>query len=885
MTADMAVTHLYHFCAVLPQQAYVDNVPEFSYRTNEAGFLKGTVILPTCVHPRVRHTSGERWWQTENAAMKEAAFQAYKALYHFGLVNDNLLPLTDKKELGLGDQPGMPSMIDGQEQYDPWVDWAHSWSLPDVHQTRIVVRLSESDDHKLSMTLTVPTVLPALDPVTLFWDSDTTYELLFEDTKRAPALTADDKDEMGNITALYIQAISRQQLAPGRDYIAFFGPDLPRKELGKWLLENQGADPAVDVYARQGETDTMGVIRDLEAYNEPLRFKRWRERKGETPELECDALPRRKNFLKQQTLATTEAVDSVAETLQESPRKVRLVSADRCTIDRLPYSQSFFGLFVSAVLSILEAKLVATKLCETIMRDIGFNCTQHVITAITTPSAQSLTNYQRYEFIGDSILKFTVSCQLFYQHGNWHEGYLSQGRDALVQNSRLAQAALDTGLDAFIISKMFTPRKWTFPLISSKLQSTTAATPATRELSTKVLADVVEALIGAAYLDGGFSKANTCIQRFLPSVDIERLDIPAVPLHLPPSPDAYTVDPRLEQHIGYSFTNPSLLVEALTHPSCQYDSSTQSYQRLEYLGDAVLDMIIVAAIAAHPVEIPQGEMSKIKHAVVNANLLAFLCMEFSYTQETTTAEISPTPTPLSPTTTSTSASASASTPDITVRTDTSQIALWCFMRSQSAAIKAAREAALARHSTLHAEISDALHSAPSYPWLALSRLNADKFFSDIVESIMGAIFVDSGGALSQCEVFAERLGLMGYLRRVLRDGVAVVHPKNVAMRLARSAVRFELKRVVAEGGGATYRCEGRFDLNLNGEGGKEEGEAEGEEVVVIVVEGCATGEEAEIRAALEVVGRLEGMMNGDGDGEDVVMGEGGPALLDVKMGV
>ncbi|PLN79643.1 ATP-dependent helicase dcl2-1 [Aspergillus taichungensis] len=879
LTADVAVAHLYHFCAVLPQQAYVDNIPEFSYDTNEAGFLKGTVTLPTCVNPRVRHTSGEKWWQTENAAMKEAAFQAYKALYHFGLVNDNLLPLTDKKELGLGDRSDMPSIKDALEQYDPWVDWAHSWSSPDVHQTRIVVRSGESGDHKLSMILTVPTVLPALDPMTLFWDSDTTYELLFEDTKRAPALTAVDKDEMGNITALYVQAASRQQLAPERDYIALFGPDLPRKELGTWLVENQGVESALDVHARQSEIDAMGVIRDQTAYNEPLRFKRWRARKDETPELECDALPRRRNFLKQQTLATTGAVDNVAETLQESPRKVRLVSADRCTIDRLPYSQSFFGLFVSAILSTLEAKLVATKLCETILRDIGFSGTQHVITAITTPSAQSLTNYQRYEFIGDTVLKFTASCQLFYQHDNWHEGYLSQGRDAIVQNSRLAQAALDTGLDAFIINKMFTPRKWAFPLISSKLQSTTA-TPTQRKLSTKVLADVVEALIGAAYLDGGFSKVHTCIRRFLPSVDIEKLDIPAVPLHLPPKPDAYAVDPRLEEHIGYSFTNPSLLVEAITHPSCQYDSFTQSYQRLEFLGDAVLDMIIVAAIVAHPVEIDPGEMTKIKHAVVNANFLAFLCMEFSYTQETTTPEISPAP--------STSTSTRTPTPDITVRTSTttSQIALWCHMRSQSPAIKAAREAALTRHTALHTEISTALRSSPSYPWLALSQLNADKFFSDIVESIMGAIFVDSGGALSQCEQFAERLGLMDYLRRVLSEGVAVVHPKNVAMRLAKSAVGFELRRVVAEGTGeASYRCVGRFKLNLNGEAAKEEEEEKEEEEkeeVVVVVEGCATGEEAEIRAALEVVGRLEGLMRRDG--EDVVMEEGGAALLD-EMGV
>ena len=41
--------------------------------------------------------------------------------------------------------------------------------------------------------------------------------------------------------------------------------------------------------------------------------------------------------------------------------------------------------------------------------------------------------------------------------------------------------------------------------------------------------------------------------------------------------------------------------------------------------------------------------------------------------------------------------------------------------------------------------------------------------SDIVESIIGAIFIDSKGSLEACEAFLERAGVVGYLRRVL-DG-------------------------------------------------------------------------------------------------------------------
>lgn len=78
----------------------------------------------------------------------------------------------------------------------------------------------------------------------------------------------------------------------------------------------------------------------------------------------------------------------------------------------------------------------------------------HVFTCRT----QSATN-QRYEFLGDSILKFIVSTQLFVNHENWHEGYLSEDRAILVSNSRLARAALDTGLDSFILTKPFTGKR------------------------------------------------------------------------------------------------------------------------------------------------------------------------------------------------------------------------------------------------------------------------------------------------------------------------------------------------------------------------------------------------------------------------------------------
>ncbi|KAL2832581.1 hypothetical protein BDW59DRAFT_106358 [Aspergillus cavernicola] len=845
LTADNATQHLYHFCSTLPHQSYADNRPEFFFE-RDGDLQKGKVTLPSCVHPSVRRAEGKSWWKTERAARKEAAFQAYKALHEHGLVNDHLLPLTKSREFTQKDLTLLPSMKDVSGQYDPWVDWAYSWSSPNVHESRIVVRQNGDEAY---MKLTTPAALPLLEPMTLFWDDETTYTVEFEAAKSVPEMADEEVESMRAATALYLQATTTRLMGAERDFITLFAPDLPQPGLAAWLNKNQGHNPALEVFSSKRSDGLMGVVRDRFHYGEVLIFRRWVVSDASALELECDSYPKRRNLLQQQTLATKRS----AADEPQSPTKKRIISADRCTIDKLPATETIFGRFIAVIIDRLEAALVATKLCETILRDIAFTDLRHVITAITMPSAQAPTNYQRYEFFGDSVLKFTTSVSLYYQHPNWHEGYLSGGRDAIVQNPRLTRATLNTGLETFIISKMFTPRKWSAPLISEKL-STTA--PVQRHMSTKVLADVVEALIGAAYIDGGYTKAQSVIHRFLPELEIINPDI-AMPQDPSPNQPRSIQHDSLEKNIGYTFNNKSFLIEALTHPSCQHDASTQSYQRLEFLGDAVLDMLIVDIILNHPTPtpLPQGDMTRIKHAVVNANLLAFLCMDFSWCQPSTTT------TPAKP------------------------LHLYYFLRFNPASpLLTARSNALARHSTLKPFITHHLTNSTSnststsspetYPWSPLSKLSADKFFSDIIESILGAIFVDSGGDLPACSVFLERLGLLNYLRRILNEGIDVVHPMQKAQKLAKSGVRFDTHRVQTQ-------TETQTQTQTEGEGedkgkGKNENENETEDSDTdatytctvsltgqnldlddIVVSGCLSSEEAEVQAACIVVEMLE----------------------------
>ena len=183
------------------------------------------------------------------------------------------------------------------------------------------------------------------------------------------------------------------------------------------------------------------------------------------------------------------------------------------------------------------------------------------------------------EFKGDSRLKLSTSLTLLGEHLHWHEGILSRKKDHIVSNAHLASAALRTNLAKWIRTKPFTGNKWRPPYISDPPDPKAAKT---RQISTKTLADVVEALVGAAWLDGGDAKALACLKIFLPEVPWLPLSGRAESLYDTYSNLTVQFPPhfaQLEELIGHPFTLKPLLVEAMTHPSHLGPHSSASYQR------------------------------------------------------------------------------------------------------------------------------------------------------------------------------------------------------------------------------------------------------------------------------------------------------------------
>ncbi|HLQ14301.1 MAG TPA: ribonuclease III [Candidatus Eisenbacteria bacterium] len=84
---------------------------------------------------------------------------------------------------------------------------------------------------------------------------------------------------------------------------------------------------------------------------------------------------------------------------------------------------------------------------------------------------------------------------------------------------------------------------------------------------------------------------------------------------------------QLQQKIGIHFRDPGLLLEAVTHSSFANESphlSPRDNERLEYLGDAVLQLITAEYLYKHHPGATEGELTQTRSAMVNTNTLALL---------------------------------------------------------------------------------------------------------------------------------------------------------------------------------------------------------------------------------------------------------------------
>lgn len=122
------------------------------------------------------------------------------------------------------------------------------------------------------------------------------------------------------------------------------------------------------------------------------------------------------------------------------------------------------------------------------MLDYQFN-DEGLLKQALTHRSFALIHNERLEFLGDSILNFTIAEALYHQFPSAAEGDLSRLRAALVKGETLADIARELELGRYMY------------LGEGELKSGGQA-------RASILADVFEAIIGAIYLDGGLESAR-----------------------------------------------------------------------------------------------------------------------------------------------------------------------------------------------------------------------------------------------------------------------------------------------------------------------------------------------------------------------------------------
>ncbi|KRZ27865.1 Endoribonuclease Dicer, partial [Trichinella pseudospiralis] len=290
-----------------------------------------------------------------------------------------------------------------------------------------------------------------------------------------------------------------------------------------------------------------------------------------------------------------------------------------------------------------------------------------VLRALTLRNARDMFDLESMEALGDSFLKFVVSLQVFKKQADFNEGRLSMLRSEIVSNTNLYNLGKKKLLQAKLIAVAFDPTvQWLPPCFrssaasesgyeyvnelieqSSKKQAMKAETPAPvvvecckvcslnrthQVIYDKSIADCVEALIGCYLLEAGMRPAIKLLKWFGIEIDDNLMNFSSSSSSFC-SESCVLIGPEEKIHsiwtaydlssfeakIGYRFTNKAYLIQALTHSSYNEVETpvTDSYERLEFLGDAILDYLISRHLYSSKRIRSPGLLSDLRSALVN----------------------------------------------------------------------------------------------------------------------------------------------------------------------------------------------------------------------------------------------------------------------------
>lgn len=231
-----------------------------------------------------------------------------------------------------------------------------------------------------------------------------------------------------------------------------------------------------------------------------------------------------------------------------------------------------------------------------------------------------ITHNERLEFLGDAVVEFITSIHLYHVFPDIEEGGLATYRAAIVQNQHLAHLAKKLGLEEFMLYAH--------------------GSDLCHEVELKhAMANSFEALMGALFLDGGIDIADKVFSCVLYQDEPKRfkqwMNYPQHPLQeQEPKGDRHWVNmsPLLKQlqyfeySTGVVFNHIRLLARVFTTRSMGFTRLTLgSNQRLEFLGDTVLQLITSDYLYNHFPEHHEGHLSLLRSSLVNNRTQSVVC--------------------------------------------------------------------------------------------------------------------------------------------------------------------------------------------------------------------------------------------------------------------
>ncbi|KAL2070203.1 hypothetical protein VTL71DRAFT_13229 [Oculimacula yallundae] len=474
---------------------------------------------------------------------------------------------------------------------------------------------------------------------------------------------------------------------------------------------------------------------------------------------------KRRNFDPNQRVFEAEFISLRRNLLDEfdSPEeegfKKCFVILEPLKISPLPMAVVVSAYIFPAIIHRLESYLIALEACDILNLKIKPDLALEACTKDSDNSedhdAEQVNfqrgmgkNYERLEFLGDCFLKMATSISLFGIHPENDEYSYHVDRMLLICNKNLKTNAMKLKLYEYIRSQSFNRRAW-YPegLVLESGKKTLA--PNTHKLGDKSIADVCEAMIGAALLSYHDTKdMDTAVRAVTELVSSENHQVTCFAdyykLYKKPK---YQVAPatemqknlawQLEQMHPYHFNYPRLARSAFTHPSYPYSyEKVPSYQRLEFLGDSLLDMVCINFLFHnYPTKDPQW-LTEHKMAMVSNQFLGALCVALGFHKHLLLFNAG-------------------------------------FKRQISDYVTDITEARLQAENDAIRAGKSPQDCSPDY-WVSVRQ--PPKCLPDIIEAYIGAIFVDSEYNFATAEDFFERHIKWYFLDMTIYDSFANKHP-------------------------------------------------------------------------------------------------------------